>query len=82
MMKNECRTPRVRCNEVAVRCTFAPCRFVVCGADRHSNPFVCRARWEFRLTPCNVSAAAAAAKQVTVWLQRAWCVDVLCLVSD
>jgi len=44
------------------------------------NPFVCRARWEFQ-TPCKVSAAAAVAVHVTVWLQRVWCVDVLCLLS-
>jgi hypothetical protein len=45
------------------------------------NPFVCRARWQFHLTPYNVSAAAAAAEQVSVWWQRAWCVDLLCFLS-
>jgi len=45
------------------------------------NPFVCSARWEFHLTPCNVSAAVAVAERVTVVLQQVWCVDVLCLLS-
>jgi len=74
---------RVRCNEVAVRCTFAPCRFLLCGADLHRQPVRLSRSMGISFNPmqrqccwccCGASNSSAAASMVcrcvvfTEWL--------------